>query len=325
MKRRVCAVLIAGLTFIWSVAATAQSTTKIPRLCFIEFDQGSSDVTRPFFDALATLGYIDGKTIVIDHQFAEGRNERYPELARACVQRQSDVIVVRTTPAALAAKAATGTVPIVMVSLGDPVGTGLVDSLARPGGNITGTTFVAPAVAAKRLALLKETVPRISKVLMLSYPVDPIDSGQIMAVARTAQTLGVTIDVREVRKQADIAMAFDGAIAARCEAMLVPSALFFVSHRAEVLERSTRQKWPGVFSTREFAEDGGLLYFSGQREQLYARAATLVDRILKGAAPASLPVEQPTKYDLIVNLKAAKALGITVPLSILARADEVIE
>lgn len=317
--------VLAALATTWPFAAAAQSSAKVPRLCFIELSREASVRWGAFFDTLPTLGLIDGRTITIDRRSAENRPERYPELARECVDRKSDIIVLYTTPAAQAAKRATSTIPIVFLNLGDPVGTGLVNSLARPGGNITGLTFIAPALAAKRLELLKEAVPRLSRFLLLSYPLDPVDAGQAKAVEQVAGVLGVTIHKREIRSPADIAAAFDSNEADQSEALLMPAVSLFFVQRAEILERVSRLRWPGAYPWREYAEGGGLIFHGQRVDDLARRAAFFVDKILKGTKPGDIPVEQATKFDLVVNLKTAKALGITIPQSILGRADEVIE
>ncbi|TMJ32493.1 MAG: ABC transporter substrate-binding protein [Alphaproteobacteria bacterium] len=285
----------------------------------------SSERFRAFFETLHALGRIDGQTIVIDRRSAEDRPERFPELARECIDRKSDLIVAQTTPAAQAAKKATSTIPIVMISAGDAVGSGLVDSLARPGGNITGVTFIAPALAVKRLELLKEAAPRLSRFLLLSYPVDPVDAGQVKAMEHAAGVLGVTLHKQEIRSATDLASAFESGRAAQSEALIMSSVSLFFTRRVEILERAGRLGWPGAYPWREYAEGGGLIYYAQRIDDLSRRAAFIVDRILKGAKPADIPFEQPTKFDLVINLKAAKALGITIPQSLLARADEVIE
>jgi putative ABC transport system substrate-binding protein len=308
---------------LWPAPGSAQKSGGIPRLCFIEFTTSTRyDV---FFEALASLGYIDGRTIVIDRHSADGDGGRYPELARQCIRRQADVIVIHTTPAAQAVKAATTTIPIVMLSLGDPVGAGLVASLSRPGGNLTGVSQNSPALAAKRLELLKEAVPGMSRALLLSFPDDPIDAPQVARMREASRALGVALHKAEIREPRDIAGAFDSGAAAGVQAVIPSAVSIFFVHRTELLERAERLRWPGVFPFREFAVGGGLISYGHQARALNARAAVFVDRILKGAKPADLPVEQPTKFDLVLNQTTARKLGVTFPQSLLARADEVIE
>jgi putative ABC transport system substrate-binding protein len=308
---------------MWSLPVTPQPAAKTARLCFIEFDGSRSyDV---FFGALQALDRAAGRTVTVDRRSAAGKPDRYPQLVRECIDARSDVIVAQTTPAAQVAKAATSTIPIVMLNMGDAIGTGLVPSLARPGGNVTGMTFMAPAVAGKRVELLKEAVPSLSRLLLLSYPQDPIDAGQVKEVERVASAVGLSVTKREIGSPADLAPALDAGAAAGVQAVAVTLESIFLTRRREVLEYAARKRWPGVYPFREYVEDGGLIFYGHRVDDLHRRAADFVDRILKGANPADLPVEQPTKFDLVVNLKAAAALGLAIPPSILARANEVIE
>lgn len=328
MKRRIWLAIVGGAALAVStpVIAAAQPVSKLARVCFLELSEEASSVRfAAFFQTLEAAGYRPGHTVVIDRKSAENRTERFPELADDCVKLQPDVIVVQTTPAAQAARAATKTIPIVMMGLGDPVGTGLVESLARPGGNVTGMSFMAPVLAAKRVELLKEAVPTLARLTLLSYPPDPIDAGQVAEVARTAKLLGVTVNKREIRAAADIPAAFEAGTIAGDEALLMSSVSLFFVQRFEILKQAGRLRWPGAFAWRAYAEEGGLLYYGQRQEDLARRAALMVDKILKGAKPADLPVEQPTQFDLVINLKTAKTLGITLPQSLLARATELIE
>jgi putative ABC transport system substrate-binding protein len=305
----------------------AQQAAAIPRLCFLTFDPGTLRSTRfgPFFQSLRDLGYEDGRTITIDYLSANGRAERFPALAAECLRLKANVIVVSTTPAAQAAKNATRTIPIVMLPLGDPVGTGLVDNLARPGGNVTGLSQMAPTLAAKRLALLKEAVPRTLRVLVLSYPLDPIAGLQIKELRTAARSLGVTLHVRDIRTADDFPAAFDAGAKDSADGLLTTIESIFAANRARVIELAAQHRLPAVYHLRLFVEAGGLMAYAASRPDLYARAAVYVDRILKGAKPADLPVEQPTKFELVINAKTAKALGLTIPQSLLFRADQVID
>ena len=272
------------------------------------------------------LGRVDGQTVAIDYLSAEGRGERFPELARECLRRGADIIVATTTPAALAAKEATSTIPIIMLSLAvDPSETGLVSSLARPGGNITGQTVMAPEVGTKRLQLLKEVVPGLSRVLVLSYLADPIAQPQIRQLESAAQTLGLKLQLRDIRAADDLPAAFAAGQEERAEALLTTTESLFAVNRARVIELAAKYKLPASYPTVVTARDGGLMAYSHNPDDSWRRAAVQVDKILKGAKPADLPVEQPTRFELVINLKTAKALGLTVPHSILMRADEVIE
>jgi putative tryptophan/tyrosine transport system substrate-binding protein len=254
---------------------------------------------------------------------AEGRGERFANLADECLRLKAHVIVVTNNPAALAAKNATRSVPIV-IPLGDPVGTGLVASLARPGGNVTGHTFMASGLAAKRLGLLKEAVPRISRVLVISYPEDPIAAPQVRELETAARSLGVTLLVQDIRTAEDLPAAFDAGVRGRADGLLTTAESIFVVERQRVAELAARHSLPGLYPYGAVVESGGLMAYDSYTH-LLARTAVYVDRILKGANPAELPVEQPTVFELAINLKTAKALGLTIPPSLLLRADRVIE
>jgi putative tryptophan/tyrosine transport system substrate-binding protein len=309
------------------VAAEAQQAGKRPRLCFMTFDPGTTQSNRflPFFHRLRDLGYVDGQTIAIDYLSADGRGERFPALAAECLRLKADIIAVTTTPAAHAAKKATQTVPIVMVPLGDPVATGLVASLARPGGNITGLTFMASGVAAKRLELLKEVVPKLSRVLVLSYLIDPIAPPQVQELENAARSLGVKLLVHDIRTANDIPTAFDAGVKERVQGLLTTAESILHVHRRRVVELAAEHRLPAVYPFRAVVESDGLMAYDSWTPDLVGRAATYIDKILKGTKPGDLPVEQPTKFELIINLKTAKALGLTIPPAVLARADEIIQ
>jgi len=324
---RQLALPLALAVFAPPLAVDAQQSGKIPRLCFLTLDPGTTPASRftPFFQRLRDLGYVDGRTVTIAYLSADGHNERFPALAGDCLRSKADIIVVTTTPAAQAAKNATQTIPIVMVPLGDPVGTGLVASLARPGGNATGQTFMASGLAAKRLALLKEAVPRISHVLVLTYLVDPIAAPQIKELESAARSLGVKLMIQDIRTPDDLPAAFDAGIKGRAEGLLTTVESIFAFESKRIVELAARHRLPGLYPYRAAVESGGLMAYDSYTPDLLGRTATYVDKILKGAKPADLPVEQPTKFELIVNLKAAKALGLTISPSLLLRADQVIE
>jgi len=326
MKRREFIALF-GSVAAWPRAAPAQQSKRIPRLCFLTFDPGSLQTTRfaAFFEGLRDLGYVDGQTIAIDYLSAEGRGEPFPVLAAECLRLNADIIAVSTTPAAEAAKNATRTIPIVMTSLGDPVGTGLVESLARPGGNVTGASEIAPVLAAKRLELLKELVPQISRVLILTYLTDPIAAPQVRAMEAAAKALSVKLQIHSIRVANDLPAAFDAGVKELAEGLITTTESIFAVNREQVVGLADRHRLPAIYSQRIIADAGGLMAYNAAFPELHRRAATLVDKILKGAKPADLPVEQPTKFELVVNLKTAKALGLTIPQSILLRASEVIE
>jgi len=311
----------------WPFSARAQQSRKTPRLCFLTFDPGTLETTRfkPFFQALRELGYVDGQTITIDYLSANGQGERFPDLAADCVRLEADVIVVTTTPAAKAAKAATGNIPIIMYPLGDPVVTGLVASLNRPGGNVTGLTFMASGIAAKRLALLKEVVPKITSVLVLSYRVDPISGPQLDELETAAGSLGVKLLILDIRSADDIAAAFDAGVSEGVEGVLTTAESIFAAQGKQVVQLALEHKLPGMYPYRLMVEAGGLMGFDSYTSSFQAYTATYVDKILKGANPRDLPIERPTKFELIINMRTAKTLGLTIPQTLLATADEVIE
>jgi putative ABC transport system substrate-binding protein len=328
MKRRELITLLGGAAAAWPLAAHAQPPKNIPRLCFLTFDPASSRTVRfaPFFQGLLDLGYVDGQTIAIDYLSADGHGERFPALAAECLRRKADIIAVSTTPAAQAAKNATRTIPIVMIALGDPVGTGLVDSLAQPGGNLTGMSLMVPEAAAKRLGLLKEAVPGISRVLVLSYLDDPIAPLQVKALKDAAPSLGMTLQIHDIRSGDDLPAAFDDGAREHAQGLLTTAESLFVVHGARVAELAARYRLPAIYPySIQAAEAGGLMAYDVNIADLFRRAATYVDQILKGAKPSNLPVQQPTKFEFVINLKTAKVLGLTFPPGLLAIADKVIE
>ena len=323
---RLGALFLGLVVFALPFATEAQPAKRIPRLCFLTFDPGTPQSSRfsPFFQSLRDLGYVDGQTISIDYLSAAGRGEQFPALAADCLRLKADIIVVTTTPAAEAAKSATQTIPIVMYPLGDPVATGLVASLARPGNNVTGTTLMASGLAAKRLGLLKEIVPRISRVLVLAYLVDPIAAPQVKELESAARSLGITLLVHDIRTADDLPAAFDAGAKERAEGILTTAESIFVAQRNRVVQLAAQHRLPGIYPYRLMVDAGGLMAYDSYTSDLQRRAAAYVDKILKGAKPSDLPVEQPTKFELIINLKAAKALGLTISQSLLQRADEII-
>src|SRR5215831_14969056 len=311
------------------LAADAQQTGKVPRIGFLSLTSPSD--RPPLLDAfrqrLRELGWIEGQNIVIDYRYAEDRVDRLPDLAAELVRLKVDLIVASAgTQVATAAKNATATIPIVMIFVRDPVGTGLIKSLARPGGNVTGTSGSAGLEwVAKQLELLKETVPKIRRVAVLSNPDNAYHQLAIREVNVAARSLGVQLQLLEARGPNE----FDGAFAAmakeRVGALLVLSDAIFSSHRTRLADLAARSRLPAAYGVRESVEAGGLMSYGPSILDSYRRAATYVDQILKGAKPAELPVEQPTKYELVINMKTAKALGLTIPQAVLLRADEIIE
>jgi len=328
MRRRKFITLLGSAT-AWPLGARAQQPRKIPRLCFLTFDPGTllSRSTRfdAFFQGLRDLGYVDGQTIAIDYLSADGNGDRFPALTAECLRLNADIIAVSTTPAAQVVKNATRTTPIVMIALGDPVGTRLVDSLAKPGGNLTGMAMMVPEIAAKRLNLLREAVPGIARVLVLSYLDDPIAPLQVKALKEAARSLSLTLQIHDIRTGNDLAPAFDAGIRDRVEGLLTTAESIFVVHRAELTELALRHRLPAIYSHSVIIDAGGLMAYDVNYPDLLRRAATYVDKIIKGAKPSDLPVQQPTKFEFVINLNAAKVLGLNFPPGLLAIADRVIE
>ena len=309
-------------------ASEAQQAGKVPRIGYL---RSTSPSDRPplldaFRQGLRELGWVEGRNIVIDYRYAEGRFDRLPDLAAELVRLKVDIIVASPTPAAAAAKNATGTIPIVMIAVSDPVGLGLIASLARPGGNVTGSSYSAgPEIIGRILELLKETVPKVRRVAILSNPANPSQPLSIRELKVAARSLGVQLQLLEAQGPNE----FDGAFAAmateRVGALVVMSDSMLNSHRTRLADLAARSRLPAAYGLRENVEAGGLVSYGPSVRDLFRRSATYVDKILKGAKPADLPVERPTKFDLVINLKTVKALGLTIPQSLLGRADEVIQ
>src|SRR5499427_7605752 len=278
---------------------------------------------------LRGLGSVEGQTFTLEARFTDGREERARPLATELVQRGVDVIVARTTVAALAAKQATSTIPIVFTEVGDPVARGLVASIARPGGNATGLgSFASLEVNGKRLALLAEAVPGLARIAVLRYKnpsLEELPRSSLDVFREAAQKLGVALQVLHVQQPADLEMAFAAMTRERARGLVLVGAPFFTTHRATILRLTAQHRLPAISTNRSFAEQGGLMAYEEYTPDAERRVAVFVDKILKGAKPADLPVEQPTKFELVINAKTAKALGLTIPPSLLGRADEVIQ
>jgi putative ABC transport system substrate-binding protein len=325
--RRAFLATLAGGVLAAPRIADAQQPGKVYRLGYLSAGSGTlrSPYTTAFRQGLRELGWVEGQNIVIEYRWAEGRFDRLPDLAAELVRLKVDVIVGVPTSGALAAKNATRTIPIVGVSLTDPVGLGLIASLARPGGNVTGVSYsVGTDIFGKDLELLKEVAPKVRRVAVLSNPDGPAQPLTISNIKGAAQSLGLQLMLLEARGPGD----FDGAFAAmtreRVGALLVVTDPVFIPHRARLVNLAAKNRLPSIFTQRADVEAGGLMSYGPNFADMYRRAATYVDKILKGARPADLPVEQPTKFELVINLKTAKALGLTIPPSLLQRADEVI-
>ncbi len=320
---------LAGLSLVLLSApltAEAQQPSKVPRIGYLGPDSpaGTANRLEVFRQGLRDLGYVEGRNIAIEYRWAEGRVERFPDLAVKLVGLKVDVIVAPTTPAALAANTATGTIPIVFVTAGDPVGS-LVASIARPGGNVTGLSLLGPEIVARQLQLLKEAVPKAFRVAVLSNPASPYNALMVKETEAAARSLGVRVQLLSVRGVDALDSAFSAVTKERPSALFVLFDPMFFAHRTRIAEFANQNRLPAMYPHREYAEAGGLIAYGADLPDNVRGAATYVDRILGGARPADLPVEQPTKFELVINLRTAKALGLTIPPSVLARADEVIE
>jgi ABC-type uncharacterized transport system substrate-binding protein len=324
-RRRQFLALLGSAAAAWPLAARAQQPGKLPLVGILV--PGTQTTHGQWFAVLVQrlreLGWIEGRTVAIEYRWAEGRTERFDEVAAEFVQRRVDAIVTSGTGIVLAAKQATSVIPIVFVA-GDPVGTGLVTSLARPGGNVTGLSLQSSDLAGKRLELLREVVRGLSRLALLGNvgnPVVTLEIGQIQAAART---LGLEVITLEVRRGEDIVPAFE-ALNGRADALYVCMEPLVVTHRIRINTLAMAARLPTMHGAREYVEAGGLMSYGPNFPDLFRRAAEYVDKILRGAKPSDLPVEQPTKFDLVLNLTTARALGLAVPETLLARADEVIE
>jgi len=328
VKRRELITLL-GAAAAWPLAAHAQQQAgKVPRIGFLGVTSPSDrpSLLDAFRQGLRELGWVEGQNIVIDYRYAEGRVDRLPDLAADPVRLKVDLIVSEGTQGVTAAKNATDTIPIVMTTVRDPVGTGLIASLARPGGNVTGMSGSAGLeIVAKQLELLKETVPKIRRVAILSNPANAYHQLAIKEVNVAARSLGVQLQLLEARGPNEFDSAFAAMAKERVGALLVLSDGVLNSHRTRLADLAARSRLPAAYGVRESVEAGGLMSYGPSFLDSYRRAATYVDQILKGTKPAELPVEQPTKYELVINMKTAKALGLTIPQSVLLRADHVIE
>jgi len=319
--------VLCAAAVLWQAAPTmAQSAPRLPRICFLTVDPVATGNNRytPFFDRLRELGFVDGQTISLDWLSA-GDDSAFDRPAAECVRRGANVIVTGSTPATQAAKRATTTIPIVMLVLGDPVGTGLVASLAKPGGNVTGTTNLAPQMMVKGLELLHDTVPRLARVLVITYPRDPISRGQVAALEQASKPLGIELLVRGIDGAQDLAAAFAAGEQAHVQGVIVTVESIFSVHRQALVDLVHQHRLPAVFSQNLFVRAGGLMSYDANREVLAARTADYVDKVLKGMSPGDLPIEQPSVFNIAINKRTARELGITFTPSLLALADEVIE
>jgi putative ABC transport system substrate-binding protein len=310
-----------------ATAAWAQQPKKIPIVAYLAATSGPDDPhIEVWRQELRELGYVDGRTIKIEFRSAQGHAERLPGLAQELIQLKVDVIVVGSTPAAQAVQAvqrATSIVPIVVI-LPDPVGSGLVGNLAHPGGNVTGLSMMSTELTAKRLQLLKEVIPRITRVAVLWNPDTPFHAKVMQDLKATAPSLSIKLSFVGVRTPEEFDTAFSAVSRAHAQALFVIESSLFFAYRTTLVNLASKARLPAMVTPRELANEGGLICYGANYDDAFRRSAAYVDKILKGAKPGDLPIEQPTKFELVVNLKTAKALGITIPQSILLQADEVI-
>ena len=328
MKKKITVLTLCAMLFALCTSAQAQQPGKIPRIGYLSPGSGAAEHSpraQAFRQGLRDLGYVEGKNIAIEHRDAEGKLDRLPDLAAELVRMKVDVIVTGGNSAIRAAKKATSAIPIVMPHTADPVGDGFVVSLARPGGNITGLTSSAGyELFGKRLELLKETIPKTDRVAVLRDPANLGTAQSLKETETAARSLKVDVESLEVRNSKDFEAAFQAAVAKHVDALMVLAGGLFNSHRSRIVNLAAKSRLPVMYSEQEYVLVGGLVSYATNIEDLYRRAAIYVDKILKGAKPADLPIEQPRKFELVINLSAAKQIGLTIPPSVLYRADKVI-
>jgi putative ABC transport system substrate-binding protein len=332
-RRRFTTGVVIALTPLGSTASAqeykAQQAAKVPRIGYLAAAMSTNPhFPEAFRQGLRDLGYVESRNILIEYRSAEGQLERLPDLAVELVRLKVDVLVSEGTPPTLAAKQATKTIPIVFASAADAVGSGIVPSLARPGGNVTGLSFLGPELVGKHLQLLKEAVPGITRVAVLWQPAGLGERTQremLKEIQDAARALGMQLQLVEARSPGDFERAFSKMTTARADALTVLTSFMLLNERRRLTGLAAKNRLPAVYPWTEAVNAGGLMAYSPDRADLFRRAATYVDKILKGAKPADLPVEQPTKFELVINLKAAKALGLTIPQTLLGRADQLIE
>jgi putative ABC transport system substrate-binding protein len=326
MKRRDFITLLGGATVAWPLAARAQQPASVRRIGFLGSTSASGHrrQVEAFRAGLRDLGYVEGKNIIIEFRWAEGDYDRLPDLAADLLGLKIDILVTHGTPGALAAKQATTTIPIVMAAIADPVAAGVVASIARPGGNITGMTFFNPEISAKRLELLKETFPSLQRAAILFNPNNPASRAVLQAIEHTAGALRVNLQQFEAREPKELEGAFSAMAKEAVDALVIIEDPMLIANAGAIGNLALKQRFPSI-GFKEIAEAGGLLAYGVDLPEMFRRAAALVDKILKGGKPGELPVERSTKFELVINLKTAKTLGLDLPPTLFARADEVIE
>jgi len=326
VNRREFITLLGGTAAEWPLAARAQQAGKLPTIGFLGATAPTALMqwTGAFVQRLRELGWIEGRTVAIEYRWAEGRAERFTDIAAEFVRLKVDVIFTYSTPAVLAAKQATSVIPIVFATASDPVGTGLVASLARPGANITGLSNQTGELAAKRVGLLREVVPRLSRLAILVNTANPAAVDEMRQAQAAGQALGLDVEAVEIRRAEDIAPTFE-ALRTRVDALYVVTEPLVNTNRVRINTLALGARLPTMHAFRDYVESAGLMSYGPNIPDAFRRAAELVDRILRGAKPGDIPVEQPTKFDLVINVTTAKVLGLEIPPTLLARADEVIE
>jgi putative ABC transport system substrate-binding protein len=309
------------------LVAGAQPAGRVYRIGVLETRSAVLNAANmdAFRQGMRELGYKEGQNLEVVYRSSEGRDERFPDLANELIRLKVDLILTRGTPASLAAKKASRTIPVVMASVGDPVGTGLVASLGRPGGNVTGLSNFNVEIYAKRVELLRELLPRMTRIAGLFNMGNAVIPIQWKQVERAAQSVGIQPQLLDVRRPQDLPRAFEAAATERAEALIVALEGLTLANLRPIAELAAKHRLPSLYGTREYADLGGLITYGPSDLHLYHRSATFVDRIFRGAKPADLAIEQPTKFELVINMKTAKALGLTIPPSLLLRADEIIE
>ncbi|HKY08208.1 MAG TPA: ABC transporter substrate-binding protein [Candidatus Binatia bacterium] len=324
--KKIAIVLLLGMLSASDIAAQAQQTPRLPRVARLSPSSAPADeiMLAGFRRGLKEHGWIENKNIALEYRFADGKTDRLNDLAAELVRLKVDIILSGATVGAQAAKRATSTIPIVLVTTGDPVAAGLVASLARPGGNLTGVTALGQELSGKRLQLLKEALPGINQVAVLSNPTNPDSKFSVKEVEVAAHDLGVKLKVHEAGDPTKLEGSFRTMSAERAGAVLVLTDSMFLTHRKRIVELAAHHRLPAMYPISEYANAGGLMFYGANFPEMYRHAAVFVDKILKGSKPADLPVEQAKKFELVINLKTAKQIGLTIPPNVLARADRVI-
>jgi putative ABC transport system substrate-binding protein len=324
---RIVVGLLLTLLLVTVSVVEAQQSTKLPRIGFLAGTKPAAVAARvaAFQQGLREIGYVEGNTIVVEYRYAEGNADRERELAAELVRLKVDVIVTTGPTVTRAVKEATFTIPIVMAQDGDPVASGFVSSLARPGGNITGLSTLAPQISGKRLELLKEIVPKLSRVAVIGASTEPGNAQFLKEMEFAARSLKVNLQYLDVLTSKDIESAFRAAVKERADGVVMLGSQIFNTHRKQIVEIAAKSRLPATYTRPEYVEDGGLMTYGPSINDLFRRAATYVDKIVKGAKPADLSIEQPTKFELVINLKAAKQIALAIPQNVLARADKVIK